>query len=118
MVGLASEQMRDVAFAFPLDVGPGPVQGSSQATALQLGLLQVSIQREDQIAESGVLVGQMCPIGLVELSGQIGDARNVDDGPNLGQGRRSKSRPRGRGYCAVLSALAEGKVSIPVSLSR
>ena len=31
---------------------------------------------------------------------------------------RSKSRPRGRGYCAVLSALAEGKVSIPVSLSR
>jgi hypothetical protein len=42
----------------------------------------------------------------------------VDDGPNLGQGRRSKSRPRGRGYCAVLSALAEGRVSIPVSLSR
>ena len=42
----------------------------------------------------------------------------VVDGPNLGQGRRSKSRPRGRGYCAVLSALAEGKVSIPVSLSR
>jgi hypothetical protein len=42
----------------------------------------------------------------------------VDDGPNLGQKRRSKSRPRGRGYCAVLSALAEGKVSIPVSLSR
>jgi hypothetical protein len=42
----------------------------------------------------------------------------VDDGPNLGQGRRSKIRPRGRGYCAVLSALAEGKVSIPVSLSR
>lgn len=29
-----------------------------------------------------------------------------------------KSRPRGRGYCAVLSALAEGKVSIPVSLRR
>ena len=47
-----------------------------------------------------------------------GESDAVDDGRNLGQGRRSKSRPRGRGYCAVLSALAEGKVSIPVSLSR
>ena len=42
---------------------------------------------------------------------------SVDDGRNVGRWRRSKSRPRGRGYCAVLSARAEGRVSIPVSLT-
>ena len=60
--------------AFPLDVGPGPVEGSSQTGALQLGLLQVLVECEDQVAQSGVFVGQVCPVGVVELSGQVGDA--------------------------------------------
>ena len=60
--------------AFPLDVGPGPVEGSSQTAALQLGLLQVLVEREDQAAQSGVLIRQVCPVGVVELSSQVGDA--------------------------------------------
>jgi hypothetical protein len=70
-------------------------------------------------------------LGHVHRSGRVRSSRRpdrapiaafapnpcVNDGPNL-ETTRSKSRPRGRDYCAVLSALAEGKVSIPVSLSR
>ena len=50
--------------------------------------------------------------------GEVARLLGVDDGRNVGRWRRLKSRPRGRGYCAVLSARAEGSVSIPVSLSR
>jgi hypothetical protein len=49
---------------------------------------------------------------------RLSAAARVDAGPKVGQSRRSKNRPRWCGYCAVLSARAEGSVSIPVSLSR
>ena len=42
----------------------------------------------------------------------------IDDVPKVGRSQQSKSTPHGRGHCAVLSARAEGKVSIPASLSR
>jgi hypothetical protein len=78
-------------------------------------------QRCGIVHETGnpITVGVKGKAANAERADFYGSCRcSVDDGPNLGQGRRSKSRPRGGGYCAVLSALAEGKVSIPVSLSR
>jgi hypothetical protein len=36
--------------------------------------LQVVVECEDQVAQSGVFVGQMRAVAVVELSGQIGEA--------------------------------------------
>ena len=76
----------------------------------------IVVDHRDRLARFGVEHLQASP--RRRAGGSWSWIRVVNDGPNLGQGQRSKSRPRGRGYCAVLSALAEGKVSIPVSLSR
>jgi hypothetical protein len=51
------KELCDVAFSFPLDVGSCPVEGASEAVVLNTCLLQVLVEREDQvdIIEGGVL---------------------------------------------------------------
>ena len=74
-VAVVCEQLCDVAFSFSFDVGSGCIERPSEGVVVGLSAVEVVVEGGDQVSQSGVFVGEVVSLGVIELSGQVVDAR-------------------------------------------